>query len=125
MAESDEVPIVEQLHSQFTYALLERVDNTANVNRFYYLAWQPTLLESGAVIRCYGRRDGARRVLAPLPFASLAEAWPLIRAILRRRLQHGYWLAVPNDAQMILEQQHSVATKRTFSSFDITNVNPM
>lgn len=111
MADSDE-GLVEQLYSQFTYALLARVDDTANVNRFYYLAWQPTLLESGAVIRCYGRRDGACRRMVPLPFASFAEAWPLIGAILRLRFKHGYRLVAPNDAQAIPEYQLSQQNER-------------
>ncbi len=112
MADTDKALPAKQFYSQFTYVLLERVDNIANVNRFYYLAWQPTLLESGAVIRCYGRRDGARRVLAPLPFASFAEAWPLIGAILRLRFKHGYRLVAPNDAQAIPEYQLSQQNER-------------
>jgi hypothetical protein len=44
-------------------------------------------------------RDGHRRTLTPLPYPSLAEAWPLIRAILRRRLQHGYRIIDQGAAQ--------------------------
>lgn len=56
----------------------------------YYLAWQPVLFAEGTVVRIYGCKDGPRRTLTPLPYPSLTEAWPLIRAILRQRLRHGY-----------------------------------
>jgi hypothetical protein len=51
------------------------------------------------VVRSYGRKDGHRRTLTPLPYSSLAEAWPLIRAILRRRLRHGYKIVDQGAAQ--------------------------
>lgn len=81
---------IEHLRDGFTYLLLERVNPAKNENRFYYLAWQPSLFAAGAVMRSYGRKDGRRRTLAPLVYDSFEEAWPVIRAILRRRLRHGY-----------------------------------
>jgi predicted DNA-binding WGR domain protein len=88
---------IDRLQRGFTYLLLERVNPEKNENRFYYLAWQPSLFEDGAVVRSYGRKDGHRRTLTPLPYPSLDEAWPLIRAILRRRLRHGYKIVEPRS----------------------------
>ena len=92
---------IDHLQPGFTYLLLERVNPQQNENRFYYLAWQPSLFEEGAVVRSYGRKDGQRRTLTPLPSPSLTEAWPLIRAILRRRLRHGYKIIEPGAARLI------------------------
>jgi hypothetical protein len=33
--------------------------------------------------------------LSPQPFASLEEAWPLLRSIIRARLRHGYRVTAP------------------------------
>jgi hypothetical protein len=88
---------IDHLQHGFTYLLLERVAPEQNANRFYHLAWQPSLFADGAVVSGYGSKDGHRRTLAPLPSPSLAEAWPLIRAILRRRLRHGYKMIEPKN----------------------------
>ena len=88
---------IDHLQHGFTYVLLERVNRAQNENRFYYLAWQPALFAEGAVVRSYGRKDGHRRTLTPLPYPSLNEAWPLIRSILRRRLRRGYRIVEPRD----------------------------
>jgi hypothetical protein len=45
----------------------------------------------------YGRKDGQRRTLAPLPYSSLAEVWPMVRALLRQRLRHGYKMIDPKE----------------------------
>jgi predicted DNA-binding WGR domain protein len=88
---------VDALRPGFTYLLLERVDLEKNENRFYYLAWQPSLFDQGVVVRMYGRKDGPRRKLSPLPYPSLADAWPLMRSIIRRRLRHGYQIKEPEE----------------------------
>jgi len=43
-----------------------------------------------AIIRVYGRKDGFQREVAPMPVNDLADAWPLIRRVIRTRLRHGY-----------------------------------
>jgi len=88
---------IDHLQPGFTYLLLERVNPAKNENHFYYVAWQLSLFAEGAVVRSYGRKDGPRRTLSPLPYASLTEAWPVIRALLRRRLRHGYKIVEPED----------------------------
>lgn len=86
---------MEALRAGFTSLSFELVNPARNEGRFYYLAWQPTLLDDGAVVRIYGRKGGRRRVMAPAPFPSLDEAWPMIRAIIRRRLRRGYRIVAP------------------------------
>jgi len=41
--------------------------------------------------------------MAPIPFPSLQEAWPFIRAIIKRRLRHGYKLTAPKTARPVMD----------------------
>jgi predicted DNA-binding WGR domain protein len=95
---------IDALRPNFTYLLLERVNRDKNELRFYYVAWQPSLFAEGAVVRIYGRKDGQRRILAPLPYPSLEEAWPLIRTIIRLRLRHGYRIVEPQMSAQLCHQ---------------------
>ena len=70
---------VDTLKPNFTYLMLHKLDPATNARRFYYLAWQPTTL-GWAVVRAYGRIGVRCRLLAPLPFASLDDAWPLMKS---------------------------------------------
>jgi predicted DNA-binding WGR domain protein len=79
----------------FRFVLFEMTEREINRHRFYYLAWQRTLLDAGAVVRIWGRKGGHQRHLSPQPFASLEDAWPLLRAIIKTRLRHGYRVALP------------------------------
>ena len=72
----------------FRYLLFERVDPEENAFRYYYLAWQDTLLGWG-IVRVWGRK-GETQNLRVEPFGSLAEAWPTIRGTIKDRLRHGY-----------------------------------
>ena len=101
---------VDDLRPLFTYLLLERVDLAKNENRFYYLAWQPSLFDYGTVVRMYGRRDGQQRKLTPLPYPSLADAWPLIRSLIRRRLRHGYQIKEPAEIGQFFAQRQQFRT---------------
>lgn len=74
----------------FRFVLFEMTDFATNSYRFYYLAWQPTLFDAGAVVRIWGRRGGQQQHHSPQPFASLEDAWPLLRSIIKTRLRHGY-----------------------------------
>ncbi|MCB0169343.1 MAG: WGR domain-containing protein [Anaerolineae bacterium] len=80
----------EHLPKKFISILFERVCPEKNENKFYWLAWQPTLIDDWAVVRMHGRKDGFQRVLSPTPFRSLAEAWPVIKRTIRARVQRGY-----------------------------------
>jgi len=75
----------------FRHLLFDRVNPAKGEDRFYYLAWQSTLFDAGAVVRVYGRKGSGQRVLIS-PFSSLTEAWPTIRRHIRTRLRHGYRL---------------------------------
>ncbi len=81
--------------SEFSYILFERVNPVENVERYYYLAWLPTLLHNHAVVRMYGRKGQTQRMVTPQPFDSLDDAWPLIRTIIKTRLRHGYRVVQP------------------------------
>jgi predicted DNA-binding WGR domain protein len=74
----------------FEYILFERVNPERNESRYYYLSLQPTLFDSLAVIRVYGRKGQSQREVTPTPVSDLADAWPLIRRVIRTRLRHGY-----------------------------------
>jgi len=68
---------------------LERVNLERNEARLCLLSWAPTLFGWG-LLRTYGRIGHWQRVMPPLPFDSPDDAWPAIRAIIKRRLRHGY-----------------------------------
>jgi hypothetical protein len=85
------------LKAQFDYLLFERVNPAQNVYRFSSLAWQPSLVEDGVVVRIAGRKlNGRQQVLALLSYSSLEAAWPLIRRIIHTWLRHGYRMVERN-----------------------------
>lgn len=69
----------------------------------YQVSWEPTVLDDGVVVRTYGRKGGWKRI-ALTPCASLEEAWPLIRAIIRTRLRHKYALAAIDQCAFSVEK---------------------
>ncbi|MBM4460791.1 MAG: WGR domain-containing protein [Chloroflexi bacterium] len=73
----------------FSQIEFERIDLAANARRYYLVAWQPNLYGEGTLIRMFGRMGRFKRVIA-IPCPSLQAAWPMIRAIVRTRLRHGY-----------------------------------
>jgi predicted DNA-binding WGR domain protein len=75
----------------FCFVLFERIDVEQNEQRYYLVAWQPTLFGWG-VVRIWGRKGETQNLRAE-PFPSLAEAWPVIRGHIRARLRHGYRIA--------------------------------
>jgi hypothetical protein len=81
--------------ANFSFILFERVRPEQNECCFYYLAYLPTLLDERAVIRLYGRKGSAQRLITPQPFGSLQAAWPLLREIIKTRLRHGYRIVQP------------------------------
>ncbi len=71
------------------YVRLRSVDPARDRDRSYTLTWQPALLGGGALVRCWGRTDGAERTRADY-YPDRAGAQAHVEAILRRRLRHGY-----------------------------------
>jgi len=57
----------------FHFVLFDRTDPVQNTQRFYLVAWLPTLFEEGAVVRIFGRKGVSQRLYST-PFPSLAEA---------------------------------------------------
>jgi hypothetical protein len=91
---------IDHLQHRFTYLLLDA--STRSRMRTTSTTWQPSLFAEGAIVRSYGRKDGSRRTLSPLPYTSLPEAWPVIRALIRRRLRHGYKIIESKEIVEIL-----------------------
>jgi predicted DNA-binding WGR domain protein len=71
------------------YVRLLSLDPVRNRYRFYSLTWQPGLWGGGALVRAWGRLGTpGRSVTAFYPDRHAADS--AIRALLRRRLRHGY-----------------------------------
>ena len=79
----------------FHYVMFERIEPARNIARYYVIAWLPTLFDTGAVVRIYGRKEASKHIMSPQPFPSLRDAWPMIRAIVKTRLRHGYEVVRP------------------------------
>jgi predicted DNA-binding WGR domain protein len=90
MSKTNSIDQWETPPEQFQAIGFERVNPERNEQRYYYISWQPTLIDDGAVVRIYGRKGGGQQVPTPTPFNSLAEAWPTIRKHIHTRLRHGY-----------------------------------
>lgn len=71
------------------YVWLRSVDPERNRDRSYRLTWQPALFGEGRLVRSWGRTGGAERSCGT-SYPDRASAQAYVKAILRRRLQHGY-----------------------------------
>jgi predicted DNA-binding WGR domain protein len=87
---------LERPPADFQFVQLERVNPELGENRFYYLAWLPTLL-GWAVVRVWGRKGGAQQMATPATFDSLDEAWATIQGHIATRLLHGYRISKPAE----------------------------
>ena len=97
---------------------MTRIDEASNARRWYYIAWADTLFGK-AVVRAYGRLGSdRRRVLAPVAFDSLDDAWPLIRKTIRTRLRHGYVIADDVDAEPVIRMTFTGESKRPAVVFE-------
>ena len=94
---------INSLQPGFKYLLFERVNRKRNEFRYYYLSWQPSLFDRGTVVRTYGRLTGQSRTLAPVPYPTLDDAWPLIRAIIAR-LRNGYAIVEPREIAEVIQK---------------------
>jgi predicted DNA-binding WGR domain protein len=73
----------------FTHVMFDKIDPASNAQRYYLVAWLPTLFADGAVVLCWGRKGVSQRVRV-LNYPSLSAAWPAVRAVIRARIRHGY-----------------------------------
>ena len=80
----------------FQYLLFERVNPECNEKRFYYLGFMPAL-EGLAIVRIYGRKGERQRVLPPILFNSLEEAWPTLHRCIQTRLRRNYTIVQPRE----------------------------
>jgi len=65
---------IDALKPGFIYIQFERINREKNERRYYYLGWEQTILDKGAMVRRYGRIGGRQRVMAPAPYPSLDAA---------------------------------------------------
>jgi predicted DNA-binding WGR domain protein len=79
--------------ANFNSITLHRINPEQNEYRFYQLKWTSTLLDDGAIVRIYGRINGGQRILSPLPYSSIEDAWSMICKQIHKRLNHGYQVA--------------------------------
>ena len=70
--------------------ILISIDPSANRNRFYRVAVEPTLLGDVCVTRSWGRIGGAEQRLAPLPVGDVSKGEMLASRIVREKLKRGY-----------------------------------
>jgi predicted DNA-binding WGR domain protein len=71
--------------------VLERVDRTKNMARYYVLSVEPTLFAEWALVRRWGRLGGAGRTRIDL-HASPPLAQIALNTWLERKRRHGYRL---------------------------------
>ena len=84
------VPVmVETLAGFRAYVRFRSIDPEQNRLRFYDLRWQPTLFGEGALMRVWGRQGQPGTVRATV-YPDRDHAQAAIRALVRRRLAHGY-----------------------------------
>lgn len=71
-------------------AFLTKVDPDENINRWYLVFVQATLLDPMAVTCMWGSRETTWQQLRILPAASLHEAEVLAGKIIRGKIKRGY-----------------------------------
>jgi predicted DNA-binding WGR domain protein len=81
--------MVETLAGFQAYVRFQSTDPQQNRWRFYDLRWQPTLFGEGALVRVWGRQGQPGTMRATL-YPDRDQAQAAIRALVRRRLAHGY-----------------------------------
>lgn len=72
--------------------LLKRIDPEENINRWYFVTVQPTLLDPIAVVTAWGSRENDYQQVKILATDSVAEAQALAEKIVAQKLRRGYRL---------------------------------
>lgn len=70
--------------------LLKRFDPEENLNRWYMVHVQPTLLEPIAVMCAWGSRETSWQQMRIMPVATLTDASRLAQEIVAQKLKRGY-----------------------------------
>jgi len=71
-------------------AHLIRIEPEKNMNRWYSVCVQPTLLDPAAVICAWGRRHTSYQRLRVLPADSLETAEEMAAEVVARKIRRGY-----------------------------------
>ena len=72
------------------YAFLTHVNPSQNMNRWYEVSVQPTLIDRVAVVRRWGSRENAMQNILILPMTSLEEANLAAEEVIAEKLKGGY-----------------------------------
>ena len=72
------------------FTFLKRVDPEENIDRWYMVFVQSSLLDPNAVICAWGNRRNSYQQLRVMPVASQAEARARARTIVKQKLSRGY-----------------------------------
>ncbi|HQF63995.1 MAG TPA: WGR domain-containing protein [Anaerolineaceae bacterium] len=72
--------------------LLQHISPEENMNRWYFLAIQPTLFDACAVVIAWGRRDNEFQQWRAIPAASDEQARQMVEKIVQQKLRRGYQL---------------------------------
>jgi predicted DNA-binding WGR domain protein len=70
--------------------VLNRLDPTENVNRWYLVSIQATLFHPCAVIIAWGRRDNDFQRWRAIPVENQAQANQLAEKIVSKKIKRGY-----------------------------------
>jgi predicted DNA-binding WGR domain protein len=71
-------------------SMLTRIEPENNMDRWYFVGVQPTLLEPWAVICAWGNRRTRYTRMRSLPAVSLEAAEEISTAIVARKVRRGY-----------------------------------
>ena len=72
------------------YAFLTHIDPKENMNRWYEVSVQPTLIDKVAVVRRWGSRETAMQQMMILPMGSIEEARQMAEEVITEKLKGGY-----------------------------------
>jgi predicted DNA-binding WGR domain protein len=76
--------------------LLNRIDHTENINRWYLVSIQATLFHPCAVVIAWGRRDNEFQQWRVIPVENQQHAARLAEKIVSRKIKRGY--RIPTSA---------------------------
>ena len=79
--------------------LFRRVDPALNMYRWYSLSVQPTLFDSCAVIRAWGRMRTLYQRMRIIPAASQEQAMAIAEEIVVRKFRRGYKETCQSDCR--------------------------
>jgi predicted DNA-binding WGR domain protein len=76
--------------TETSWTYLKRVDFSHNVNRWYAVGVQPSLLDAVALVRSWGSREKNYRRVMVQPFDNVEAARGAADRLIRTKLRRGY-----------------------------------